>query len=66
MIKNLFILLFTITTCSAFAQFSISANKRFLLKDGKPFFWLGDTGWELFHRLDLQEIKKGVGLGQSH
>ena len=20
--------------------------------DGKPFFWLGDTGWELFHRLD--------------
>lgn len=20
--------------------------------DGKPFFYLGDTGWELFHRLD--------------
>ena len=55
MTKNLFILLFTITTCSAFAQFSISQNKRFLLKDGKPFFWLGDTGWELFHRLDRAE-----------
>ncbi len=26
--------------------------------DGKPFFWLGDTGWELFHRLKLDEIKQ--------
>lgn len=24
--------------------------------DGTPFFWLGDTGWELFHRLTLEEI----------
>ena len=22
------------------------------MKDDKPFFWLGDTAWELFHRLD--------------
>ena len=26
-------------------------------QDGTPFFWLGDTGWELFHRLSLEEIK---------
>ncbi|HLK29982.1 MAG TPA: glycoside hydrolase family 140 protein [Puia sp.] len=26
--------------------------------DGTPFFWLGDTGWELFHRLHLSEIKQ--------
>ncbi len=26
--------------------------------DGTPFFWLGDTGWELFHRLRLDEIKQ--------
>jgi hypothetical protein len=26
--------------------------------DGTPFFWLGDTGWELFHRLTLPEIKQ--------
>jgi hypothetical protein len=26
--------------------------------DGEPFFWLGDTGWELFHRLKLEEIKQ--------
>jgi hypothetical protein len=30
----------------------VSDNKRFLVKsDGKPFFYLGDTAWELFHRL---------------
>lgn len=23
--------------------------------DGSPFFWLGDTAWELFHRLDREE-----------
>jgi len=26
--------------------------------DGSPFFWLGDTGWELFHRLKKEEIEK--------
>ncbi len=38
-----------------FTQFSISPNHRFLLKNGKPFFWMGDTAWELFHRLDSNE-----------
>jgi hypothetical protein len=42
----------------AAAQFSVSDNHRFLLKDGKPFFWLGDTGWELFHRLDREEAER--------
>lgn len=27
-------------------------------EDGRPFFWLGDTGWELFHRLNLAEIRE--------
>ena len=28
----------------------ISDNGRFLVhKDGKPFFYLGDTAWELFN-----------------
>lgn len=40
---------------SSWAQFSISPNHRYLLRDGKPFFWMGDTGWELFHRLDRQQ-----------
>lgn len=24
-------------------------------EDGRPFFWLGDTAWELFHRLTREE-----------
>ena len=53
--KILSVVLFIFFAANALAQFSISANKRFLLKDGKPFFWLGDTGWELFHRLTREE-----------
>lgn len=34
----------------------VSANQRFLeYQDGKPFFYLGDTAWELFHRLTREE-----------
>ncbi|MDH7501734.1 MAG: glycoside hydrolase family 140 protein [Verrucomicrobiota bacterium] len=34
----------------------VSQNHRFLVReDGKPFFWLGDTAWELFHRLNREE-----------
>jgi hypothetical protein len=34
----------------------VSDNRRFLVKsDGTPFFWLGDTAWELFHRLTREE-----------
>lgn len=35
------------------ARLKVSDNKRFLVtQDGKPFFYLADTAWELFHRLD--------------
>ncbi|SFV27007.1 glycoside hydrolase family 140 protein [Thermoflavifilum thermophilum] len=31
----------------------VSDNHRYLVyADGTPFFWLGDTAWELFHRLN--------------
>ena len=30
---------------------TISDNKHYLLEDGKPFFWLGDTGWLIFGNL---------------
>src|SRR4051812_30056385 len=37
----------------------VTKDGRYLqFKDGKRFFWLGDTGWELFHRLTLPEIKQ--------
>lgn len=34
----------------------VQQNKRFLVhKNGKPFFYLGDTAWELFHRANREE-----------
>ncbi|RYG20466.1 MAG: DUF4038 domain-containing protein [Chitinophagaceae bacterium] len=37
----------------------VSENGRFLMTgDGKPFFWLGDTGWLLFNRLTREEADK--------
>jgi hypothetical protein len=34
----------------------ISSDRRFLTKpDGSPFFWLADTAWELFHKLNREE-----------
>lgn len=37
----------------------VSENRRFLVfEDGTPFFYLGDTAWELFHRLNKEETEK--------
>lgn len=37
----------------------VSPNGRFLVHaDGQPFFYLGDTAWELFHRLTREEAEK--------
>src|SRR6516225_8636809 len=34
----------------------VSDNGRHLVHaDGKPFFYLGDTAWELFHRLNRED-----------
>ncbi|MBN1262534.1 MAG: glycoside hydrolase family 140 protein [Anaerolineae bacterium] len=34
----------------------VHAGGRYLITEtGDPFFWLGDTAWELFHRLTLDE-----------
>lgn len=30
-------------------------GRTFQYVDGTPFLWLGDTAWELFHKLDRQE-----------
>jgi hypothetical protein len=39
---------------------AVSENKRFLVhgRDGTPFFYLGDTAWELFHRLNREEADR--------
>jgi hypothetical protein len=37
-------------------KLKVSENKRFLVEEsGKPFFYLGDTTWELFHRLNREQ-----------
>ena len=36
----------------------VAANHRYLeYDDGTPFFYLGDTAWELFHRLNREEAQ---------
>lgn len=38
---------------------NISENRRFFSDhDGKPFFWLSDTGWLLFNRLTREEADR--------
>ncbi len=40
----------------ALPRLRVADNKRFLVTaDNQPFFWLGDTAWELFHRLTREE-----------
>ncbi len=37
-------------------KLKVSDNHRVLVhEDGSPFFYLGDTAWELFHRLNREE-----------
>lgn len=63
------IILIVITVASTFDVLGQQQRKHGRLKvtkdghylqyeDGTPFFWLGDTGWELFHRLKKEEIEK--------
>ena len=40
------------------SRISVSSNHRFLVDEsGSPFFWLGDTAWEIFHRLTREETE---------
>ncbi len=43
---------------STLPHIRVSENGRFLVTEsGEPFFWLGDTAWELFHRLTREEAQ---------
>lgn len=40
-------------------RLKVSENRRFLVQEnGAPFFYLGDTAWELFHRLNGEEAER--------
>jgi len=55
------LVLFFITSCKEkkmALEMGLKVNKAgryFETKDGKPFFWLGDTGWLLFKKLSREE-----------
>jgi hypothetical protein len=58
-----FVLLFccctTVSDPDLPSQLRVSENRRFLVKEnGDPFFWLGDTGWLLFTKLNREEAEK--------
>lgn len=55
----LLLMLLFATSSNLFSQYlKVSCNKRYLVtNDEKPFFWMGDTAWELIHKLDSTEIK---------
>lgn len=45
-----------LATAAPLPRLKVSDNHRFLVtEDGQPFFWLGDTTWELFHRLNRED-----------
>jgi hypothetical protein len=48
-----------VTAFADLPRLKVSENQRFFVQeDGTPFFWLGDTAWELFHRLNREEADK--------
>lgn len=66
MLKNKYLLtallLLNLMATTAMAQVTgrlkVSANKRFFTTaNGKPFFWLGDTGWLLFSKMNREDAE---------
>lgn len=50
--------IFQLNLNGAVRHLKVSENKHFLVyEDGKPFFYLGDTAWELFHRLNREDAE---------
>ena len=48
-----------VVMAAALPRLRVSENARYLVTpDGKPFFWLGDTAWELFHRLSREDAER--------
>ena len=44
---------------SSLPRLKVSDNRHFLVTaDGAPFFWLGDTAWELFHRASREDAER--------
>lgn len=56
-----------VLTAARLGQLKVSENRRFLVQaDGRPFFYLGDTAWELFHRLNREEVDRYLTSRARH
>lgn len=56
--KNTLILisLILLPLITAAQHLKVSSDNRYLeTSGGRPFFWLGDTAWELFHKLNRED-----------
>src|SRR5688572_14650003 len=63
MLKFLLVTTLCLNVLFCHGQLRVNANNRYLeTTDGKPFFWLGDTDWEMFHRLNREEAEKFIGI----
>ena len=43
---------------AASGRLAVSENGRYFVRDGKPFFWLGDSGWSLLSLYTPQEARE--------
>lgn len=60
LIRPLLLVMFvmTLTAVAQTPHLKVSDNQRFIVTtEGKPFFYLGDTAWELFHRTTREEAE---------
>lgn len=58
-LTSMLVLIFSSISIAAAPRLRVSENRRFIVKeDGSPFFYLGDTAWELFHRLNREEAER--------
>ncbi|HOX03952.1 MAG TPA: glycoside hydrolase family 140 protein [Candidatus Paceibacterota bacterium] len=54
-----YILILNQISAPAASLLRVSDNHRYIVaEDGKPFFYLADTAWELFHRLNREEADR--------
>lgn len=61
--KLILILFLCLCVHATRAQIQVNPNHQFLqTKDGEPFFWLGDTDWELFHRMTREEAADFINI----
>ena len=40
-----------------YGKLHVSENGKYLMTGDRPFFWLADTGWLMFHKLDEADTR---------